>query len=83
VSSGIGLLRIDRLLIHVAYSNDFHIDVSHPPISTRYTNSDSIHITAASASQHKSAAAVSTIGGEGRGRVPTVVEDQNAEGKPH
>lgn len=38
------------------------------------------HITAESAWQHKSAATISTIGGEG---VPIVVEDQNAQGKPH
>ena len=46
-------------------------------------NSDSMHITAASVPQHKSAAAVSTIGGERGGRVLIVVEDQNAQGKPN
>lgn len=35
------------------------------------------------ATPQKSAPAVSTIGGEGGGRAPIVVEDQNAQGKPH
>ena len=42
-----------------------------------------MYIMVVSAPQHKSAAAVSTIGGEGGGRVAIVVEDQNAQGKPH
>ena len=46
-------------------------------------NSDSMHITAASVLQHKSAAAFSMIGSEGRGRVLIVVEDQNAQGNPN